>query len=188
MNLYGSDKPDLRFGLQMKDFGPFAQKGGFEVFKKVVEGGGVVKALVAPGCGEYSRKQITELEAVAKVYGAAGLAWMKVTEAGLDGGVSKFYAEQAAAIRTALGAKPGDLDPPGGRGLPQGLRLPRRRARAARQGPEARRSGGRSSSAGSSTSPSSSGTRRRRSGTRRTTCSPCRRRGSWRTSRRGPAR
>jgi aspartyl-tRNA synthetase len=109
MNLYGSDKPDLRFGPQMQDFASFAKTGGFEVFKKVVESGGVVKALVAPGCGEYSRKQITDLEAVAKVYGAAGLAWMKVTDAGLEGGISKFYAEQAAAIRTALGARPGDL-------------------------------------------------------------------------------
>ncbi len=109
MNLYGSDKPDLRFGLQMKDFAPIARKGGFEVFRKVVEGGGAVKALVAPGCGDYSRKQITDLEAVAKVYGAAGLAWMKVTEAGLDGGISKFFTEQAAEIRTALEAKPGDL-------------------------------------------------------------------------------
>jgi aspartyl-tRNA synthetase len=93
----------------MKDFAPFAQKAGFEVFKKVVEGGGVVKALVAPGCGEYSRKQITDLEAVAKIYGAAGLAWMKVTAAGLEGGVAKFYADQAAAITSALGAKQGDL-------------------------------------------------------------------------------
>ena len=109
MNLYGSDKPDLRFGLEMKDFAPFALKAGFEVFKKVVEGGGVVKALVAPGCGEYSRKQITDLEAVAKVYGAAGLAWMKVTAAGLEGGVAKFYADQAAAISASLGAKQGDL-------------------------------------------------------------------------------
>jgi aspartyl-tRNA synthetase len=109
MNLYGSDKPDLRFGLEMKDFASFAQKAGFEVFKKVVEGGGVVKALVAPGCGEYSRKQITDLEAVAKIYGAAGLAWMKVTAAGLEGGVAKFYADQAAAITSALGAKQGDL-------------------------------------------------------------------------------
>ncbi|HET6449857.1 MAG TPA: aspartate--tRNA ligase [Spirochaetia bacterium] len=109
MNLYGSDKPDLRFDLAMKDFGPFAKQGGFEVFRKVVEDGGVVKSLVAPGCGEYSRKQITELESVAKVYGAAGLAWMKVTEAGLDGGISKFYAEQAAGIKAALGAKAGDL-------------------------------------------------------------------------------
>jgi len=109
MNLYGSDKPDLRFDLTMKDFGAVAAKSTFEVFRKVVEGGGVVKALVAPGCGEYSRKQITELEAVAKVYGAAGLAWMKVTEAGLDGGISKFFLEQAAEIRSTLGAKTGDL-------------------------------------------------------------------------------
>jgi aspartyl-tRNA synthetase len=109
MNLYGSDKPDLRFGLTMKDFAPLAAKGSFEVFRKVVESGGAVKALVAPGCGDYSRKQITELEAVAKVYGAAGLAWMKVTESGLDGGVSKFFAEQSAEIRSTLGAKPGDL-------------------------------------------------------------------------------
>jgi aspartyl-tRNA synthetase len=114
MNLFGSDKPDLRFAMEMKDFGPFAKTGGFEVFKKVVEEGGTVKALVAPGCAEYSRKQITDLEAVAKVYGAAGLAWMKVTAApgapaGLEGGVSKFYAAEAAAIVSALGAKPGDL-------------------------------------------------------------------------------
>ncbi len=110
MNLYGSDKPDLRFGLEMKDFAPFARAGGFEVFRKVLDAGGVVRALVAPGCGEYSRKQITDLEAVAKVYGAAGLAWMKVTgPSTLEGGVSKFYAEQAAAITSALGARPGDL-------------------------------------------------------------------------------
>ena len=109
MNRYGSDKPDLRFGLELNDFAAFAKKGSFEVFKKVVESGGSVKALVAPGCGEYSRKQIGELEAVAKVYGAAGLASMKVTEQGLEGGVSKFYADQAAAIREALGAKPADL-------------------------------------------------------------------------------
>ena len=109
MNLYGSDKPDLRFAMEMKDFGPYAAKAGFEVFRKVVEGGGAVKALVAPGCGGYSRKQITDLEAVAKVYGAAGLAWMKVTEAGLDGGVGKFFADQSAGITAGLGAKPGDL-------------------------------------------------------------------------------
>ncbi len=109
MNLYGSDKPDLRFGLPMKDFGEIAKKGGFEVFKKVVEGGGTVKALVAPGCGDYSRKQITDLEAVAKVYGAAGLAWMKVTDAGLDGGISKFFAAQASEIKTFMDAKAGDL-------------------------------------------------------------------------------
>ncbi|HEY9594071.1 MAG TPA: aspartate--tRNA ligase, partial [Spirochaetia bacterium] len=109
MNLYGSDKPDLRFDMTMKDFAPFAKKGGFEVFKKLAEEGGTVKALVAKGCGGYSRKQITELEAVAKVYGAAGLAWMKVTDAGLDGGIAKFFTDQAADIAKALDAAPGDL-------------------------------------------------------------------------------
>jgi aspartyl-tRNA synthetase len=109
MDLYGSDKPDLRFDMKLSDFGAFAAKGTFEVFKKTVSGGGVVKALVAPGCGEFSRKKLGELEQTAKVYGAAGLASMKVTEAGLDGGISRFYADQAGAIITALGAKPGDL-------------------------------------------------------------------------------
>jgi len=109
MNRYGSDKPDLRFGIEMRDFGDFARKGGFEVFRKIVEGGGVVKALVAPGCGEFSRKKIGQLEEAAKVYGAAGLASMKVTDKGLEGGVSKFYADHAAGIVTALGARPGDL-------------------------------------------------------------------------------
>jgi aspartyl-tRNA synthetase len=109
MNLYGSDKPDLRFGLAMKDFAAFAKKSGFEVFRRVAEEGGSVKALVAAGCGGYSRKQITDLEAVAKIYGAAGLAWMKVTDAGLDGGISKFFTDQAAEIKSALGAAAGDL-------------------------------------------------------------------------------
>ena len=116
----------------------------------------MVKALVAPGCGEYSRKQITELEAVAKVYGAAGLAWMKVTETGLDGGVSKFFLEQAAEIRSTLGAKPGDL-----------ILL---------VGAEFR------------TACVSLGAVRAQLGRDLTTCSPCRRRDSWRTSRKGPAR
>jgi len=109
MERYGSDKPDLRFGLELQDFTPFVASGGFDAFKKVVAAGGTVKALVAPGCGEFSRKRIGELEETAKVYGAAGLASMKVTEAGLEGGVAKFYAGQAAPIAAALGAKPGDL-------------------------------------------------------------------------------
>jgi aspartyl-tRNA synthetase len=109
MERYGSDKPDLRFGLELADFTPFVAAGGFDAFKKALAAGGTVKALVAPGCGEFSRKRIGELEETAKVYGAAGLAAMKVTEAGLEGGIAKFYAAQAADIAKALGAKPGDL-------------------------------------------------------------------------------
>jgi aspartyl-tRNA synthetase len=109
MNRFGSDKPDLRYGLELKDFGELAARGEFEVFKKLAAGGGTVKALVAPGCGGYSRKEIAALEEVAKVYGAAGLASMKVTEAGLEGGIAKFYAPLAGQILQTLEARPGDL-------------------------------------------------------------------------------
>jgi aspartyl-tRNA synthetase len=109
MNRFGTDKPDLRFGVELADFTPFVAGGGFDAFRKVVAAGGTVKALVAPGCGEWSRKQVGELEETAKVFGAAGLASMKVTAAGLEGGIAKFYAGQAEAIVAALGAKPGDL-------------------------------------------------------------------------------
>lgn len=119
MELYGSDKPDLRFGLKFKDFGPFVERGGFQVFKDVfkIAGNtkakrGSVKAIIAPGCGHYSRKNISELEETAKVYGAKGLAWMKVTENGLESGISKFYSEDKILekeIIDTLNAEIGDL-------------------------------------------------------------------------------
>ena len=110
MNLYGSDKPDLRFGMAFKDFAPFVPASSFGVFKSVLEAGGAVKALVVPGAAaDYSRKKISDLEETAKTYGAKGLAWMKVTAEGLDGGVSKFYTDQAEAICNGLEAKEGDL-------------------------------------------------------------------------------
>jgi aspartyl-tRNA synthetase len=118
---YGSDKPDLRFGLELQDFGPYVAGGGFQAFKDALaaggEDGGAVKVLVVPGrmMGEtsYSRKQIEELEAQAKIYKARGLAWMKVAGAEaapvLEGGVAKFFGESAGEICAGLGAKPGDL-------------------------------------------------------------------------------
>lgn len=110
MNRYGTDRPDLRFDLELIDCTEFARSAEFKVFREAAESGGSVKALVAPQCGGYSRKQIDELESVAKTYGAKGLAWMKVSEAGeLEGGVSKFFAEQAKEVRNATGASPGDL-------------------------------------------------------------------------------
>jgi aspartyl-tRNA synthetase len=109
MNRYGSDKPDLRYGLGMQDFAPYVAGGGFDTFKTVLAEGGVVRALVAPGCSGYTRAQIAALEEAARTYGAKGLAWMKVTEAGLDGGVSKFYQPVAGEMRAGLGAAPGDL-------------------------------------------------------------------------------
>jgi len=109
MNRYGSDKPDLRYELELQDFTGLAGKGEFQVFRRVTEEGGTVKALVAPGCGGYSRKQITELEETAKIYGAKGLAWMKVTGSGLEGGISKFYDALQQEVVKTLSVKSGDL-------------------------------------------------------------------------------
>ncbi len=109
MNRYGSDKPDLRFELELQDFTGLAERGEFQVFRQLLAEGGTVKALVAPACGGYSRKQITELEETAKVYGAKGLAWMKVVESGLEGGISKFYETLQREVIETLGAKTGDL-------------------------------------------------------------------------------
>jgi len=132
LELYGSDKPDLRFGMEMQDFGPYVEKSTFQAFKDAlaageaekaekakigvtIQGGGV-KALVVPGKADYSRKQIEELEAAAKIYKAKGMAWMKVTAGPdgkgaptLEGGASKFFADNAAEIISGLGAKVGDL-------------------------------------------------------------------------------
>jgi aspartyl-tRNA synthetase len=109
MDRFGSDKPDLRFGLELRDFAPHVAEGSFGVFKDVLASGGAVRVLVAPGCGGYSRKQIGELEDTAKTYKAQGLAWMKVTAAGLEGGIAKFFEASAKKIISALGAKEGDL-------------------------------------------------------------------------------
>jgi len=121
MELYGTDKPDLRFAMEMQDAAAFAQKSGFQALKDALAAGGAVKALVVPGKADYSRKQIEELEAAAKVFRAKGMAWMKVGQADgggaarLEGGASKFFqAELAppgleAELIAGLGAKPGDL-------------------------------------------------------------------------------
>jgi aspartyl-tRNA synthetase len=116
MEIYGTDKPDLRFEMPLRDFSPFVEKAGFEAFKGALASGGAVKALLVPGKAQngealsYSRKQIEELEAHAKIYKARGMAWMKVNaENGLEGGVSRFFTEQAADILKSLGAKAGDL-------------------------------------------------------------------------------
>lgn len=110
LDRFGTDKPDLRFGMELQDFAPFVDEHcSFQAFHEVVTKGGTVKALVVPGKADYSRKQIEELEAKAKVYKAHGLAWMKVSPAGvLEGGASKFFSDHARIIQ-GLGAKPGDL-------------------------------------------------------------------------------
>ncbi|AAS12104.1 MAG TPA: aspartate--tRNA ligase [Treponema sp.] len=112
IDIYGTDKPDLRFEMKMQDAAFMAEIGNFAVFKDAVSLGGAVKALVVKGQAEaYSRKKIEELEAAAKIYKAKGLAWIKVTEGGakLEGGVSKFFEGKEAEICSKLGAEKGDL-------------------------------------------------------------------------------
>ncbi len=109
MNHYGSDRPDLRYGLELQDFTEFARAGDFGIFSRAVERGDTVKALRAPGLAGYSRRRIEELEEHAKTYGAAGLAWMKCGADGLEGGVARFYQGQQEEIRRTLAVEAGDL-------------------------------------------------------------------------------
>ena len=95
MENYGIDRPDTRFGMELQEFSEFVQKSDFNAFKTVVENGGRVKAIIAPGCAKYSRKIIDELTNFVKQYHyAKGLAWMKSTNGDLEGGISKFFDEK----------------------------------------------------------------------------------------------
>ena len=114
IDLYGTDKPDLRFEMRMQDAAFMADLGGFSVFKDAVSAGGAIKALVVKGQAEqYSRKKIEELEAAAKIYKAKGLAWIKVSgiasKVKFEGGISKFFEGTEKEVCTKLGAKTGDL-------------------------------------------------------------------------------
>ena len=115
MRRYGSDKPDLRFDVELKDVSDLLGSSGFKVFSGAVASGGRVRVLAAPGGGSFSRKEIDGLEGVAKEQGAKGLAWAKIVE-GEDGGppcftggISKFVsAEEQAALIEITGASVGD--------------------------------------------------------------------------------
>ena len=110
MDKYGSDKPDLRFGLEIEDVCDIVAKSGVKVFASVIENGGVVKALNAKGCGTWSRKDIDDLAPFAARYGAKGLAWIQVKDGEFKGPIVKFFnEEEIAALRERLGAEDGDL-------------------------------------------------------------------------------
>jgi len=110
MKRYGSDKPDLRFGMELVDLSDLVAGSGFGVFAGAVAAGGQVKALCAPGAASYSRKQIDELTEIAKSKGARGLVWMKVEEEQLRSSITKFLIPtELDGIRTLCQAQPGDL-------------------------------------------------------------------------------
>ncbi|MDW2884030.1 aspartate--tRNA ligase [Exiguobacterium artemiae] len=111
MSRFGSDKPDTRFGLELIDVAEAVTGAGFKVFDMALESGGEVKALNVKGAADqFSRKDIDKLQEFTAIYGAKGLAWVKVTADGLNGPIAKFFDETATArLVEATAAEAGDL-------------------------------------------------------------------------------
>ncbi|URJ44221.1 aspartate--tRNA ligase [Paenibacillus polymyxa] len=110
MDKYGSDKPDLRFGLELIKVNDIVATSGVKVFASVIEKGGEVKVLNAKGCGTWSRKDIDDLGPYAARYGAKGLAWIQVKEGEFKGPIVKFFTpEEIEALKERTGAEEGDL-------------------------------------------------------------------------------
>lgn len=111
MDRFGSDKPDTRFGFELKDLSGIVAGCGFKVFTSALENGGVVKAInINGGADQFSRKEIDKLAESAKSYGAKGLAWMKVTADGVTSPIAKFFDEDTTkAILETMEASAGDL-------------------------------------------------------------------------------
>ncbi len=111
MNRFGSDKPDLRFGLELCDLTEIIKQSNFEVFKKVIEKKGIVKCLRVPKGGKYSRKDLEELEKIARTYHAKGLVWFKVTaKKELESSMAKFFNKDIQSkIIKETGSEPNDL-------------------------------------------------------------------------------
>lgn len=110
MERYGSDKPDLRFGLELQDFTDIVANSDFKVFAGVAASGGQVKGINAKGCAHFSRKEIDDLTQFVAIYGAKGLAYIVVSEEGLKSPILKFFKEdEIKTIVDKFGAEPGDL-------------------------------------------------------------------------------
>jgi aspartyl-tRNA synthetase len=110
VNRFGSDKPDLRFGMELQNVGEILTHSEFQVFQNTLKSGGVIKCIVAPGCAEYTRKEVDELTNIAKEQGAKGLATLALTAEGVKGTLHKFVKpEEVEALRTQTHAQKGDL-------------------------------------------------------------------------------
>jgi aspartyl-tRNA synthetase len=107
---YGLDKPDTRFGLELKEVSDIVGGSGFKVFAEAVGKGGIVKALNAKGGSEMSRKEIDDLTAFVAVYRARGMAWIKVREEGWQSPIAKFFTEaEKKALAERIDMQVGDL-------------------------------------------------------------------------------
>ncbi|MDH3999155.1 MAG: aspartate--tRNA ligase [Desulfuromonadales bacterium] len=108
---YGVDNPDLRFDMELVNLTEIVKGCGFKVFASVADSGGLVKAINAKGCATFSRKVLDDLTDFVGIYGAKGMAWVKIQEDGSwQSPIAKFFNEQELAdIGAALNAEPGDL-------------------------------------------------------------------------------
>ncbi|MGE3188653.1 MAG: aspartate--tRNA ligase [Vicinamibacterales bacterium] len=106
---YGSDKPDLRFGLEIQDFGPLFAASAFGIFREAVEHGGTVRGFVIPGAAKSSRREVDELVDMARQAGAGGLIWARYTAEGVQSSVKAIGDEGTRAVLEASGATPDDL-------------------------------------------------------------------------------
>ncbi len=111
MERYGSDKPDTRFGFELKDLGDVVADCGFKVFTGALESGGMVKAInINGGADKFSRKDIDKLQEKIKSYGAKGLAWLKVSGDGVSSPIAKFFDDgKMSEILGRMEASAGDL-------------------------------------------------------------------------------
>ena len=110
MARYGSDAPDLRFGLEIVDLTDILRNTQFKVFSQAIQNGGVVRAINAAGCASWTRREIDEMGKLAVDSGAKGMAWIACSENELKSPITKFLSQdEIDGIMTALNAKPGDL-------------------------------------------------------------------------------
>lgn len=110
MNKYGSDKPDLRFGMEIQNITEAVRGTDFAVFKGAIENGGSVRAIVAKNCADMGRKKIDKLGEFVKTYKAKGLAWIAYKEGEIKSPIAKFFSEEdMAKLLNAAGAEVGDL-------------------------------------------------------------------------------
>ncbi len=110
LDRFGSDKPDMRFGLELKRLTDIVENSNFKVFRNVIDKGGIVYGLNAKGCNDFSRKEIDDLTNLVSIYGAKGLAWIKVKKNELQSPIVKFFSKKEIdGILERLEAEPGDL-------------------------------------------------------------------------------
>ncbi|MGD9677260.1 MAG: aspartate--tRNA ligase [Vulcanibacillus sp.] len=110
MDRYGSDKPDIRFGIELKDISNALNNTEFKVFKNIILSGGQVKGINAKGCGTYSRKDIDNLAGFVANYGAKGLAWLVINDGEVKGSIAKLLSEEEIKqIKGIMEAEPDDL-------------------------------------------------------------------------------